>query len=211
MSFTLPSRIYPVVDAAHWVARLGQAGARLIQLRLKDMAADDLRREIRAGVHHARQHGVSLVLNDYWRIAIEEGVDFIHLGQEDLDTADLSAIRAAGLRLGVSTHSDAELDRALSLAPDYVALGPIWPTMLKKMPWGPQGTARLTEWKRRIGSIPLVAIGGITLERAPECIAAGADCVSAVSAFIRMPDPEQQVKAWLAATDGAAPMDDQGP
>ncbi|MCE2573941.1 thiamine phosphate synthase [Komagataeibacter sp. FNDCR2] len=209
MSFTLPSRIYPVVDAARWVARLGPAGARLIQLRLKDMAADDLRREIRAGVHHARQHGVNLVINDHWRIAIEEGGDFIHLGQEDLDTADLSAIRAAGLRLGISTHSEAELDRALSVAPDYVALGPIWPTMLKKMPWGPQGTERLTVWKRRVGSIPLVAIGGITLARAPECITAGADCVSAVSAFIRMPDPEEQVKAWLAATDQAAALQNQ--
>ncbi|GAN96409.1 thiamine phosphate pyrophosphorylase [Komagataeibacter europaeus NBRC 3261] len=201
MTTTLPSRIYPVVDAAHWVGSLGQAGARLIQLRLKDMADDDLRRAVREGIRLARAHDVCLVLNDYWRMAIEEGVDFIHLGQEDLDTADLPAIRAAGLKLGVSTHSDAELDRALSVAPDYVALGPVWPTKLKKMPWGPQGTEKLSVWKRRIGDIPLVAIGGITLARAPQCIAAGADCVSAVSDFIRMPDPQAQVRAWLAATD----------
>ena len=200
MTSVLPSRIYPVVDAAHWVGRLGQAGARLIQLRLKDMGPDDLRREVREGIRLARAHDVCLVLNDYWQLAIEEGVDFIHLGQEDLDTADLPAIRAADLRLGVSTHSDEELERALSVAPDYVALGPVWPTMLKKMPWGPQGTEKLTVWKRRIGDIPLVAIGGITLARAPLCIAAGADCVSAVSDFIRMPDPQGQVRAWLAAT-----------
>ncbi|GAN98278.1 thiamine phosphate pyrophosphorylase [Komagataeibacter xylinus NBRC 13693] len=200
MSSVLPSRIYPVVDAAHWVGSLGQAGARLIQLRLKDMAMDALRNEIREGIQLARAHHVCLVLNDYWQLAIEEGVDFIHLGQEDLDTADLTAIRASGLKLGVSTHSDAELERALSVAPDYVALGPVWPTKLKKMPWGPQGTEKLSIWKRRIGDIPLVAIGGITLARAPLCIAAGADCVSAVSDFIRMPDPQAQVRAWLAAT-----------
>ncbi|GCE78556.1 thiamine phosphate synthase [Komagataeibacter oboediens] len=200
MSSVLPSRIYPVVDAAHWVGSLGQAGARLIQLRLKDMAMDALRHEIREGIQLARAHHVCLVLNDYWQLAIEEGVDFIHLGQEDLDTADLTAIRASGLKLGVSTHSDAELERALSVAPDYVALGPVWPTKLKKMPWGPQGTEKLSIWKRRIGDIPLVAIGGITLARAPLCIAAGADCVSAVSDFIRMPDPQAQVRAWLAAT-----------
>ncbi|KAB8123231.1 thiamine phosphate synthase [Komagataeibacter medellinensis] len=204
MSAPLPSRIYPVVDSAQWVARLGQAGARLIQLRLKDRTADALRHEIREGIRHARAHGVTLVLNDYWQAAIEEGMDYIHLGQEDLDTADLSAIRAAGIRLGVSTHDEHELERALSVAPDYVALGPVWPTTLKKMPWAPQGTARLTVWKQRIGAIPLVAIGGVTLARAPLCLAAGADCVSAVSDFIRMPDPEAQVRAWLAATVGSA-------
>ncbi|MBE7728201.1 thiamine phosphate synthase [Komagataeibacter sp. FXV3] len=201
MTTVLPSRIYPVVDAAHWVGSLGQAGARLIQLRLKDMGEDELRRAVREALRLARAHDVCLVLNDYWQVAIEEGVDFIHLGQEDLDTADLPAIRTAGLKLGVSTHSDAELDRALSVAPDYVALGPVWPTKLKKMPWGPQGTEKLSVWKQRIGDIPLVAIGGITLARAPLCIAAGADCVSAVSDFIRMPDPQAQVRAWLAATD----------
>ncbi|MFT9147253.1 MAG: thiamine phosphate synthase, partial [Acetobacter sp.] len=148
----------------------------------------------------ARELGVCLVLNDYWRIALDEGIDYIHLGQEDLDTADLAAIRQGGLRLGISTHCHAELERALACGPDYVALGPIWETRLKKMAFGPQGTGKLTEWRELIGSMPLVAIGGITLERAGSCIAAGADCVAAVSDFIRHPDPEGQVKAWLAAT-----------
>ncbi|MCW4592083.1 thiamine phosphate synthase [Gluconacetobacter entanii] len=199
----LPSRIYPVVDRADWIATLGQAGAKLIQLRLKDMDGDALRAEIRHGAALARAHGVCLVLNDYWQVAIEEGLDFIHLGQEDLDEADLPAIRRAGLRLGVSTHSHEELHRALDVRPDYVALGPVWPTKLKKMPWGPQGVERLREWKRLVGDLPLVAIGGITLARAPSCIAAGADCVSAVSDFIRMPDPAGQVRAWLEATQVA--------
>lgn len=200
----LPSRIYPVVDRAEWVDRLGGAGARLIQLRVKDLEGDALLAEIRAARAYAERHGVSLVLNDYWRIALDEGIDFIHLGQEDLDDADLIAIRRGGLRLGVSTHSTGELDRALSVRPDYVALGPVWPTRLKKMPWGPQGVERLAEWKRLVGSVPLVAIGGITLARAGACIAAGTDCVSAVSDFIGQPDPEGQVRAWLAATADAA-------
>ena len=205
---SLPSRIYPVVDRAVWVDRLGGAGARLIQLRVKDLEGAALLEEIRAARAHAARHGVCLVLNDYWRLALDEGIDFIHLGQEDLDDADLVAIRAGGIRLGVSTHSNGELDRALSVRPDYVALGPVWPTRLKKMPWGPQGVERLREWKRLVGSVPLVAIGGITLARVASCIAAGADCVSAVSDFVGQPDPEAQVRAWLAATAEGAVFQD---
>lgn len=198
----LPQKIYPVVDSATWVDRLGGAGARFIQLRLKDMEEEALRTEIRQGHAYAKQHGVCLVLNDYWQIALDEGIDYIHLGQEDLDTADLAAIRKGGIHLGISTHCHEELDRALSCNPDYVALGPIWETKLKKMAFGPQGPLKLTEWRKLIGNLPLVAIGGITLERAWACIEAGADSVSAVSAFIRQPDPEGQVKAWLAAVEG---------
>jgi len=198
----LAHRIYPVVDTAAWVGRLGAAGARLIQLRVKTLEGEALVAEVRHARDLAQAHGVTLVLNDYWQVAIDCGVDYLHLGQEDLDTADLGAIRAAGIRLGVSTHSHEELDRALSIAPDYIALGPVWPTTLKKMPWAPQGLERLTEWKRLIGDIPLVAIGGITLARAPSCIAAGADSVAAVSDFIRHPDPEGQIAAWDGATNG---------
>ncbi|GBQ83013.1 thiamine phosphate pyrophosphorylase [Gluconacetobacter johannae DSM 13595] len=201
----LPSRIYPVVDRAVWVDRLGGAGARLIQLRVKDLPADDLRAEVRMARAWASRHGVCLVLNDYWQLALDGGIDFIHLGQEDLDTADLAAIRRGGIRLGVSTHAPDELDRALSVGPDYVALGPVWPTKLKQMPWAPQGVERLGEWKRLVGPVPLVAIGGITLARAGACIAAGADCVSAVSDFIGAPDPEGQVRGWLAATADVPP------
>ncbi|NVN12517.1 thiamine phosphate synthase, partial [Nguyenibacter vanlangensis] len=168
---SLPSRIYPIVDRANWVERLGGAGARLIQLRVKDLQGDALLAEIRAARAHADRHGVCLVLNDYWRIALDEGIGFVHLGQEDLDGADLTAMRAAGLQLGVSTHSAAELDRALSVRPDYIALGPVWPTRLKQMPWAPQGVERLGEWKALVGDVPLVAIGGITLARAASCLA----------------------------------------
>ncbi len=194
----LPSRVYPVVDSAAWVARLAGCGAQLIQLRVKHDDQSLLRREIRCSRDACARSGATLVVNDHWRLAIEEEVDFVHLGQEDLDTADPLAIRVVGVRLGVSTHSDAELQRALAVMPDYIALGPIYPTTLKQMPFAPQGLARIGVWKQRIGTLPLVAIGGITLERAQGCIAAGADCVAAVSDILSQPTPEARIRQWLA-------------
>ncbi len=196
----LPGRFYPVVDSAAWVERMAASGVKLIQLRWKGSDSNRLRQEAEAAQESCRRHGATLVLNDHWALAIVLGIDFIHLGQEDLDVADLPAIRAAGLRLGVSTHSDAELDRALSVRPDYVALGPVWPTTLKKMPWAPQGVERLGAWKARLGAVPLVAIGGVTLERVPSCLDAGADAVAVVSDVVANADPEARARAWLAAT-----------
>lgn len=193
-------RLYPIVDTARWVERIAAAGARIIQLRNKTLAGDALRAEIRTALAAARQHGAALVVNDFWQIAIEEGAPWLHLGQEDLDTADLAAIRKAGIKLGLSTHDEPELDRALGAAPDYIALGPIYPTTLKSMRFAPQGLARIGAWKQRIGAIPLIAIGGITLERAPLCLAAGADCVSMVSEITANPDPEGRTRTLLAAT-----------
>ena len=200
----LPGRFYPVVDSAAWVRRMAANGARLIQLRIKQPDGPDLRQEIRTARDACAATGACLVLNDHWQAAIEEDVGFLHLGQEDLDTADLAAIRGRSLRLGVSTHSGGELDRALSLGPDYVALGPVWPTTLKQMPWAPQGVQRLGDWKRRLGSVPLVAIGGVTLDRAPACLAAGADAVAVVSDVLGHADPDARARAWLQAIDGAA-------
>ncbi|GBR02586.1 thiamine phosphate synthase [Gluconobacter cerinus] len=197
----LPSKIYPVVDHPRWVERLGGAGARFIQLRLKDMPSEEIRAQAETAQELAARHNVALVLNDYWELAIELGYEWLHLGQEDLETADLEAIRQTGIRLGISTHSHEELQRALACKPDYVALGPIWETKLKKMAFGPQGVERLTEWRELSGDVPLVAIGGITLDRLPSCLKAGADSVAAVSDFIRAEDPESQVRQWLAAAD----------
>ena len=197
----LPSKIYPVVDHPRWVERLGGAGARFIQLRLKDIPSEEIRAQAETAQELAARHNVALVLNDYWELAIELGYEWLHLGQEDLETADLEAIRQTGIRLGISTHSHEELQRALACKPDYVALGPIWETKLKKMAFGPQGVERLTEWRELSGDVPLVAIGGITLDRLPSCLKAGADSVAAVSDFIRAEDPESQVRQWLAAAD----------
>lgn len=191
-------RFYPIFDDLAWLERALPLGVRFVQLRLKDRAPDDLRDQIRRGLALARAHGAALVVNDHWRIAIEEGADWLHLGQEDLDHADIPAIRRAGLRLGLSTHDHAELDRAMALAPDYVALGPVWPTILKKMKWHEQGLDRVTEWKRLVGATPLVAIGGLTPERGRQALAAGADVVSAVTDITLNADPEGRMRDWLA-------------
>jgi len=197
-------RFYPILDSAAWLERLAPLGVRLAQLRIKDRPEAALRAEIRAAKAVCAAHDCQLVVNDYWRLAIEEGCDFVHLGQEDLDEADLPAIRAAGLKLGLSTHDEAELARALAARPDYVALGPVWPTVLKQMRFGPQGLARVGEWKRRVGALPLVAIGGLTVERAPEALRAGADSLSVVTDITRNQDPETRVRQWLAVTRGPA-------
>ena len=195
---------YPVVDSADWVARLTAAGARLIQLRVKDRPRGEIYGEVRRSLGLCAAAGATLVVNDYWDIAIDEGASFLHLGQEDLDGADLKAIRAAGVRLGVSTHTPEELDRALSVDPHHVALGPIWPTILKQMPFPPQGLERIGEWKRRIGDRPLVAIGGLTPERARQCLAAGADVVAVVNDVLGAADPEARAREWLSVTREAA-------
>jgi thiamine-phosphate pyrophosphorylase len=193
-------RFYPIFDSAAWIARMLPLGMRLVQLRIKDRPEPELRAEIRASRDLCRDAGARLVVNDHWRLAIDEGCDFVHLGQEDLDTADLPAIRRAGLALGVSTHDEAELDRALATNPDYVALGPVYPTVLKAMKWHAQGLDRVAAWKRRIGDLPLVAIGGLTVERAAGVFAAGADIASVVTDITRNPDPEARLRAWVGAT-----------
>lgn len=194
---TLP-RFYPVFDTVDWMARALPLGVKLVQLRIKERDPDGLRLDIRAGLALARQHGAAMVVNDYWQLAIDEGADWLHLGQEDLDSADMAAIRRAGLRLGISTHDHAELDRALALAPDYIALGPVYPTILKQMKWHQQGLERVAEWKRLVGDIPLCAIGGMSVERAAGAFAAGADTVAAVTDITLNPDPEGRMRDWLA-------------
>jgi thiamine-phosphate pyrophosphorylase len=191
---------YLIVDSAAWLERLLPRGVRLAQLRVKEQPEDAIRAEIAAAKALCDKFGAQLIVNDYWRLAIEAGCDFVHLGQGDLDTADLGAIRRAGLRLGISTHDDAELARALEARPDYVALGPIYPTLLKAMTFAPQGLARIGEWKRKIGALPLVAIGGITLERLPGVLAAGADSAAVVTDILRNADPEARARDWVAAT-----------
>jgi thiamine-phosphate pyrophosphorylase len=189
----------PIVENCEWLRRLLPLGVKLVQLRVKERSEEETRQGIREARALCAAAGCQLIVNDYWRLAIEEGCDFVHLGQEDLDGADLRAIRRAGIRLGVSTHDDAELERALALAPDYLALGPVYPTILKKMKWAPQGLEKIAAWKRRVGDTPLVAIGGLTVERAPGVLAAGADILSVVTDITLNPDPEARTRAWVAA------------
>lgn len=195
---TLP-RFYPIFDNTEWLRRLLPLGVGLVQLRIKDLTGDALKQQLEQAQSLCRAHGAILVVNDHWQAAIDLGCTWVHLGQEDLDTADIPAIRRAGIKLGLSTHDHAELDRALSLGPDYVALGPVYPTILKKMKWHEQGLDKLTEWKRLIGDIPLVAIGGMSVARAGGAFAAGADIVSAVTDITLNPDPEARVRQWIEA------------
>lgn len=198
MTKTLSS-FYPIFDSADWIERLVPLGIKLVQLRIKDLPEDDIAQHIRRAQAVCRQHNCTLIINDYWQLAMSMGCDWVHLGQEDLDTADIDAIRAAGLRLGISTHDHPELKRALALSPDYVALGPVYPTILKKMKWHEQGLDRVTEWKALVGDVPLVAIGGMSVERAALAFSAGADIVAAVTDITLHTDPELRVKQWLEA------------
>lgn len=196
----IPDRFYPILEDAGWLRQLLPAGLRFVQLRNKELEGAELRREIREARRLCEGAGARLVVNDHWEEALAEGVGYVHLGQEDLAAADREALRRSGVQLGVSTHDEAELETALAAAPDYVALGPIYPTRLKVMPWAPQGTERITAWKRRIGRLPLVAIGGLTVERAAEVLAAGADALAVVTDVTLHADPPARVREWLKAT-----------
>lgn len=198
MTKTLSS-FYPIFDSADWIERLVPLGIKLVQLRIKDLPEDDIAQHIRRSQAVCRQHNCTLIINDYWQLAMSMGCEWVHLGQEDLDTADIDAIRAAGLRLGISTHDHQELKRALALSPDYVALGPVYPTILKKMKWHEQGLDRVTEWKALVGNVPLVAIGGMSVDRAALAFSAGADIVAAVTDITLHADPALRVKQWLEA------------
>ena len=201
---TYPDRFYPVVDTVAWVARLALLGAGTIQLRAKDLNDSEALQIVTDALEVIKGTDAKLVVNDYWRAAIVAGARHLHLGQEDLVDADLKAIREAGLTLGISTHDDAELATALAAKPDYVALGPIFFTTLKSMRFAPQGIPKITEWKKRIGAIPLVAIGGIKFEHAAEIFAAGADSIAVVSDVTQNADPDKRVRAWLGLKSEAA-------
>lgn len=192
---------YLIVDSADWIERLVPIGVKLVQLRMKDQPEEMLRAHIRRAKTVCAWHGCQLIINDYWQIAIEEQCDFVHLGQEDLADADIAAIRAAGLKLGLSTHDEAELEAALAARPDYVALGPIYPTILKQMKWDPQGLERIRVWKDRLASLPLVAIGGLRPERLDGVFAQGADSAAVVTDITLNADPEARTREWIAKTE----------
>jgi thiamine-phosphate pyrophosphorylase len=193
-----PDLFYPIVPDLVWLRRLVPLGVKTIQLRLKDAPADVVIREIAASLDICAHHGCQLIVNDYWREAMSLGADYVHLGQEDLAGADVPALKAKGMRLGISTHDPEELAIALAVQPDYVALGPIYETKLKAMKWAPQGLDRVADWKRRIGALPLIAIGGITPQRADGVVAAGADSVAVITDFFTHADPDARVVQWLA-------------
>ena len=195
------ARFYPIVPDIGWLARIVPLGIKLVQLRMKGGTRADIVDQTLKALTLTRSHRCQLILNDYWDVAIETGADFIHLGQDDLRHADLTAIKRAGIRIGVSTHDDQELAAALAVEPEYVALGPVYETKLKAMPWAPQGLDRIKEWRAKIGPLPLVAIGGLTPERAPGVVAAGADSLAVITDFMTAADPEARIALWLSQTE----------
>ena len=192
-------RFYPIVPDITWLERLLECGVKTVQLRIKNASDDEIHQQITRAVTLTKDTNCQLVINDYWRVAIACGANFIHLGQEDLASADLNAIKTAGLKLGLSSHDKSELKTAINAEPDYIALGPIFETKLKKMKWRPQGLDRIKDWKSKI-DCPLIAIGGLTVETAPAIFKAGADSLAVVTDIITHRDPETRIAEWLKAT-----------
>lgn len=193
-------RFYPVMPDLEWIERIAPLGIEVVQLRLKDADQHEIHRQIKAALKVCARYNVQLIVNDYWEAALEHGASYIHLGQEDLALADLAAIKRGNLKLGISTHSREELAIALAADPDYVALGPVYETLLKKMKWQPQGLANVTRWRQQL-SIPLIAIGGINLERAPGVIKAGACSVAVVTDIVVSDDVEGTIGKWVEFAD----------
>ena len=200
-----PIGFYPVVHDAAWVQRLLDWGVRTVQLRFK-MAGHtpaEIEREVRAAVEAGKKvPGAQVFINDHWQLALDAGAYGVHLGQEDLDTVDLAALRDAGLRLGLSTHTPFELARAKAVQPSYLAIGPIYPTTLKVMPYAPVGLEQLKEWAPQAAPYPVVAIGGISLERLPGVLACGVDGVAVVSAVTLAENPQQAALEGLRLAAG---------
>ena len=202
-SLTGPIGFYPVVQDAAWVQRLLGWGVRTVQLRFKAAGHTpaEIEREVNAAVELGRQvPGAQVFINDHWQFALTAGAYGVHLGQEDLDTADIDALRSAGLRLGLSTHTPGELARARAVQPSYLAIGPIYPTTLKVMPYEPVNLARLKAWTLLAAPYPVVAIGGISLERLPgvlACMTGEHDGAAVVSAVTLAPNPQQAVLRGL--------------
>ncbi|MCT8348229.1 thiamine phosphate synthase [Photorhabdus temperata] len=194
--------LYPVVDSLEWISRLLKAGITTIQLRIKDLPEDQVEGEIKQAITLGHQYNARLFINDYWRLAIKHGAYGVHLGQEDLDNADLNAIQEAGLRLGISTHNEQELARAKSLRPSYIALGHIFPTTTKAMPSSPQGLEALKQQVENTPDYPTVAIGGISLERVPDVIATGVGSVALVSAITKAKDWRQATAQLIHLVEG---------
>lgn len=199
-----PLGFYPILDRSDWLKRLLPLGVSTAQLRIKDLNGYALEREIQNAVQLAKTYNCRLFINDYVDLALKAGAYGVHLGQEDLDLishseAILKKLLESGLRLGISTHSYAEIARAHALRPSYIAIGPIFPTTLKIMRFSPQGIQAFRTW-RNLVNYPLVAIGGITLETANTLIQAGANGIAAVSDITKNADPESRTQEWLNLT-----------
>lgn len=201
--------LYPVVDSLLWIERLLAAGVTTIQLRIKELDDAQVEQDIAAAIALGKRYQARLFINDYWRLAIKHGAYGVHLGQEDLETADLAAIQQAGLRLGVSTHDEQELTIAKAVRPSYIAMGHIFPTQTKQMPSSPQGLTVLKQMVDNTPDYPTVAIGGISIERVPAVLATGVGSIAVVSAITLSDDWQQATAQLLHLIEGKELADDK--
>lgn len=190
-------KFYPILDNSDLLKIAVSSGVKFAQLRLKNISEEKIEKEILFSREFCFHNNAQLVVNDYWEQALNANCNFVHLGQEDMLDADINFLKKKNVKIGVSTHDEEELDNALSISPDYVALGPIWETKLKKMKWAPQGLLRIKLWRKKIGNIPLVAIGGLNIERAKLALKAGADIVSVVSDITLSKNPKKTIIRWI--------------
>ncbi len=193
-----PLGLYPVVNRAHWLETLLPLGINIIQLRVKDLQGAELKQEIQQAIKIARQYDAKLFINDYWELAIECEAYGVHLGQEDLEVADLQAISDAGVRLGLSSHCFFEVARAKTIKPSYIAFGPVYETQSKDMPWIPQGPNGLRYWRAHLPNMPMVAIGGIHGERLTKVKDTGVDSIAMISAITEAENPKQAALDYMA-------------
>jgi hydroxymethylpyrimidine kinase/phosphomethylpyrimidine kinase/thiamine-phosphate diphosphorylase len=193
---TIKLGLYPVVDSVEWVERVLKLGVKTLQLRIKDKQPEQVEQQIIDAIALGKEYDARLFINDYWQLAIKHNAYGVHLGQEDMDVADLPLIADAGLRLGLSTHGYYEMLRARQLKPSYIALGHIFPTQTKEMPSDPQGLTRLSKYANLMSDIATVAIGGINLERAPAVWQTGIGSIAVVTAITLADDPKQVVERF---------------
>ena len=186
--------LYGVMPDADWVKRMVDAELPTVQLRFKSEDKSKIKKQIRESVKAVQDSKTLLFINDYWREAIDAEAYGVHLGQEDLELADLEAIRVSGLRLGLSTHGYAEMAYADRFCPSYIAMGAVFPTNLKRMPTAPQGLGRLYQYAKLLSHYPLVAIGGIDQDSIHAVSKSGVGSVAVVRAITQASDPKAAVK-----------------
>lgn len=196
-----PLGLYPIFERASWLETLLPLGINIAQLRVKDLSGEELKHEIQLAVEIAQKHDCQLFINDYWQLAIECGAYGVHLGQEDIDDADLQAISKAGLRLGLSSHCFYEVARAKTINPSYIAFGPVYATQTKDMPWIPQGPVGLRYWRQHLPDKPMVAIGGIHGDRFTQVQQTGVDAIAMITAITEAQSPEQAVSHYMSEFD----------
>jgi thiamine-phosphate pyrophosphorylase len=186
--------LYAVLPDADWVARMVELEVPTVQLRFKSDDANAIQQQVKAAVKAVQGSHTLLFINDHWQHAIDAGAYGVHLGQEDMSDAPLQTIRAAGLRLGLSSHGYAEMLRAYAAQPSYLALGAVFPTNLKRMPTAPQGLGRLYAYAKLMQHYPLVAIGGIDETSIHAVAQSGVGSVAVVRAIVAAADPKEAVK-----------------